>query len=98
MDKAVNKLTLWNAGHINLASKLMLVKYVLTSLAAYFLTSFRAPKETLKQIEKKRKQFLWDGATALTGEMCKIDWLRLARPKYMGGPGILHRQKLAKGP
>jgi hypothetical protein len=63
VDKAVAKLTNWNGRHINHAGRLTLVKAVLTSQAVYCLTSLRAPKATLREIDGKRKQFLWAGVT-----------------------------------
>ena len=52
VDKALSKLNLWNGRQINPAGRLTLVKAVLTSQAVYFLTSLRAPKETLKDIDR----------------------------------------------
>jgi hypothetical protein len=52
VDKVVSKLTLWNKHQINTAGRLTLVKAVLTSQAVYFLTSLRAPKETIKDIDR----------------------------------------------
>jgi hypothetical protein len=42
----------------------------------YFLTSLRAPKATLKEIDRRQKQFLWAGSEALTGGKCKLNWPR----------------------
>jgi hypothetical protein len=96
VDKAISKLTLWNGCQINPAGRLTLVKAVLTSQAVYSLTSLRAPKETLKDIDQQRKKFLWAGAEALTRGKCKVNWPRSARPKYSGGLGILHLGKFAR--
>jgi hypothetical protein len=52
VDKAISKLTLWNGRQINPAGRLTLVKAVLTSQAVYFHASLRAPKETLKDIDR----------------------------------------------
>lgn len=96
VDKALSKLNLWNGRQINPAGRLTLVKAVLTSQAVYFLTSLRAPKETLKDIDRQRKKFLWAGSEALTGGKCKVNWPRSARPKYSEGLGILHLGKFAR--
>ena len=96
VDKTVSKLTAWNGRQINPAGRSTLVKAVLTSQAVYFLTSLRAPKETIKDIDRQRKRFLWAGAETLTGGKCKVNWPRSARPKYSGGLGILHLGKFAR--
>jgi hypothetical protein len=96
VDKAISKLILWNGRQINPVGHLTLVKVVLTSQAVYFLTSLRAPKEALKDIDRQRKKFLWAGAKAITEGKCKVNWPRSARPKYSGGLGILHLGKFAR--
>jgi hypothetical protein len=80
IDKEVNKLTFWNGRHINHAGRMTLLKSVLTSQTVYFLTSLRAPKATLKEIDCRQKQFLSVGSEALTRGKCKVNWLRSTRP------------------
>ncbi|WVZ94291.1 LOW QUALITY PROTEIN: hypothetical protein U9M48_040197, partial [Paspalum notatum var. saurae] len=80
VDKVAKKLTAWNGRHINPAGRLTLVKSVLTSQAVYFISSLRVPKSTLKEIDTKRKRFLWAGSEALTGAKCKVNWPRSTRP------------------
>ncbi|WVZ74609.1 hypothetical protein U9M48_022771 [Paspalum notatum var. saurae] len=69
---------------------------VLNSQAVYSITSLRPPKSTLKEIDVKRKQFLWSGAEALTGAKCKVNWPRSTRPVDLGGLGVLHLVKFAR--
>jgi hypothetical protein len=61
-----------------------LVKAVLTSQVVYFLTSLRAPKETIKDIDRQRKKFLQAGAETLTGGKCKVNWPSV-RSKWLEG-------------
>ena len=75
----------WNGRNLNHAERLALVKSILTSQAVYFLTTLKVPKETLKEIDAKRKQFLWVGIEKLTREKCKVNWVRSARPTKNGG-------------
>ncbi|WVZ77845.1 hypothetical protein U9M48_025660 [Paspalum notatum var. saurae] len=96
VDKLTKKLTIWNARHLNHAGRLTLVKSVLTSQAVYSITSLRPPKSTLKEIDAKRKQFLWAGAETLTGAKCKVNWPRSTRPMVLGGLGILHLGKFSR--
>jgi len=62
----------------------------------YCLTSLRAPKATLKEIDNLRKSFLWAGSVKLTGRKCKVNWPRSTRPTESGGLGILHLGKFAR--
>lgn len=96
VDKVVAKLNVWNGQNVNHTGRLTLVKSVLTSQAVYFLTAFKAPRTTLKDIDAKRKQFLWAGTERITGAKCKVNWTRVARSKKNGGLGIQHLGKFAR--
>ncbi|WVZ58821.1 hypothetical protein U9M48_009050 [Paspalum notatum var. saurae] len=96
VDKVSKKLTAWNGRHINLAGRLTLVKSVLTSQAVYFISSLRVPKSMLKEIDNKRKRFLWSGSEVLTGAKCKVNWPRSTGPVELGGLGVLHLGKFAR--
>ena len=96
IDKITAKLCGWNGRNLNHAGRLTLVKSVLTSQAVYFLTALKVPKETLKDIDAKRRQLLWAGIEKLTGAKCKVNWIQSARPTKNGGLGILHLGKFAR--
>jgi len=90
------KLNAWNGRNVSMAGRLTLVKSVLTSQVIHLLSALRVPKEILKLIDNKRKQFLWAGNDVLTGGKCKVNWLRAARSKKGGGLGILHLGKFSR--
>ena len=85
-----------NGRNLNYAGRLTLVKSVLTSQVVYFLMAVQAPKAVLKDIDARRKQFLWAGTERITGAKCKVNWTRAARTKKNGGLGILHLGKFAR--
>jgi hypothetical protein len=90
------KLNAWNGRNVSMAGRLTLVKSVLTSQVIHLLSALHVPKEILKLIDTKRKQFLWAGNDVLTGGKCKVNWLRAARSKKGGGLGILHLGKFSR--
>ena len=96
VDKMTGKLNAWNGRNVSMAGRLTLVKSVLTSQVIHLLSALRVPKEILKLIDNKRKQFLWAGNDVLTGGKCKVNWLRAARSKKGGGLGILHLGKFSR--
>ena len=96
IDKAIGKLTAWNARNIAPAGRLTLVKAVLTSQSVYLLTALDAPKAILEEIDIIRKRFFWAGAAAITGGKCKVNWVRSARPTQLGGLGILNLKRFAR--
>lgn len=96
VDKAIGKLSSWSGRSMTVAGRLTLVKSVLTSQPVYLLTALKAPKEIMKLIDAKRKQFLWAGTENITGGKCKVNWARSARPRKGGGFGVLHLGKFSK--
>jgi hypothetical protein len=96
VDKEVSNLTVWNGKNINHVGRSTLVKAVVTSQVVYCLTSLRAPKATLKEINNLMKSFLWAGSKKLIGGKCKVNWPRSTKPTESGGLGILHLRKFAK--
>lgn len=89
------KLNVWNGRNVTMAGRLTLVKSVLTSQVIQLLSALRVPKEILKLIDNKRKQFLWAGNVELTGGKCKVNWIRAVRSKKKGGLGILYLGKFS---
>jgi hypothetical protein len=59
IDKAIGKLTMWNAKNVAPTGSMTLVKSVLTSQFVYLLIALDAPKEVLEDIDSKRKCFFW---------------------------------------
>ncbi|WVZ69500.1 hypothetical protein U9M48_018274 [Paspalum notatum var. saurae] len=96
VDKISSKLNGWNGKNLSAAGRLTLVKVVLTSQVIYVLLALKPPKEVMKLIDSKRKQFLWAGTERLTGGKCKVSWTRAARPKKFGGLSILHLGKFSR--
>jgi hypothetical protein len=94
--KITSKLSNWNGKNMTVASRLTLVKSVITSQAIYLLFALCAPKDILHFIYSKRKQFLSVGLERLIGGKCKVNWLRLVRPNVCGGLGVLHLRKFAR--
>ncbi|WVZ88362.1 hypothetical protein U9M48_034892 [Paspalum notatum var. saurae] len=96
VDKILAKLNSWNGRNLTIAGRLTLVKSVITPQTVYLLTALKAPAEVLELIDSKRRQFLWSGMERLTGGKCKVNWIRSARPKALGGLGILNLVSFAR--
>ena len=80
------KLNAWNGRNVTMAGRLTLVKSVLTSQVIQLLSALRVPKEILKLIDNKRKQFLWAGNVELTGGKCKVN---LSHPEIIGFQDVI---------
>lgn len=78
----------WCAKLLNRAARLVLISFVLDSLATYFLSVFKLPKKTLKILDAIRRAFFWAAEETCTGSKCLIAWENVCKPKKFGGLGI----------
>ncbi|KAL0293927.1 UNVERIFIED_CONTAM: hypothetical protein Sangu_3228300 [Sesamum angustifolium] len=86
IDKVDARLAGWNNQILSYAGRLQLIKSVLTTLHTYWASAFILPKGVLKTLEKKMRQFLWQGSAG-SGN-AKVAWAWISKPKEEGGLGI----------
>jgi hypothetical protein len=68
-----------------MAGRSTLVKFVLTSIAIYYIAVLTVPIEVLLKIDSIRRAFLWAASDKVTEGKCKVNWelvckTRLWRP------------------
>ncbi|KAK4384493.1 hypothetical protein Sango_3056000 [Sesamum angolense] len=74
IDKVDARLAGWNNQILSYAGRLQLIKSVLSTLHTYWTSAFILPKGVLKTLEKKMRQFLWQGSAGR--EMRRMTALR----------------------
>lgn len=57
----IDKFMVWKSKTLSFGGRLILITAVLGNLPTYFLYLFAAPIGVLDQLEKIRRDFLWDG-------------------------------------
>jgi len=60
LNKLRSMLISWKGKFLSLASKICLIKSVLTSLPLFYISFFCMPTIVVKEVKKIRKSFLWD--------------------------------------
>jgi len=67
LDKTRNRLAGWQGKLLNPAGRRELVRSVLSAIPIYLLTSLKAPKQLLADLDKARRRFLWAGDREISG-------------------------------
>jgi mannosylglycoprotein endo-beta-mannosidase len=88
-DKLANRPPSWKGKFLTKAGRLKLVNSVLTSIPTYFLTVFNLKKWAFKNLDKIRRNFLWEGAEQANGGHSLVQWAKVQKPKQLGGLGVL---------
>ena len=78
---------------LNQAGRLELTNAVFTSLPTFYMCSLEVPKAVLKQIDKFRKNCLWQGGEVNARKPPKAAWKMICLPKKDGGLGVLDIRK-----
>ncbi|XP_071729197.1 uncharacterized protein [Rutidosis leptorrhynchoides] len=92
VDKIKNRIHCWKTKTLSYAGRLQLISSVLSSMQIYWCSVYLLPKETINDIERMLKNFLWNSGNALKGR-AKIAKKMVCKPKDQGGLGIksLHK-------
>ncbi|KAL8498535.1 hypothetical protein ACS0TY_021749 [Phlomoides rotata] len=89
IQKIKNRLRAWEDRKISFGGRIILLNAVLNSLPTYYLSFYRLPKHTLREIVKLQRDFLWGGG--VNGK--KIPWVAwndICKSKVDGGLGVKH--------
>ncbi|WVZ51145.1 hypothetical protein U9M48_002314 [Paspalum notatum var. saurae] len=68
--------------------RLVLVNAVLDSQLIYHMSSLLLAPGTIKQVDKRRRGFLWSGAGHATGAKCLVAWEDVQQGKESEGLGV----------
>ena len=100
VEKIKNKILGWGAASLNLAGKLVLIKFVLNNYLLYQCSLLLAPSKTIAMIEGLLRSFLWQGGKSGGGKKSAlISWKKIKLPRMEGGLQIrdLKIQNLVMG-
>lgn len=74
IDKIADQLLGWKADLLTKEGRIILVRFVLTSMLLYLTMAMDLPAWALKAIDKIRTGFLWRGRKEVTGGHCAVAW------------------------
>ena len=84
MNTIKTRLSGWQSRFLSFGGRLVLVKYVLTSLPIYVLSFFKAPSGIISSFETIFKIFFWGGSED-NMKISWITWSSICLPKEGGG-------------
>eukprot|EP00253_Pinus_taeda_P003653 PITA_03653 len=79
------KIASWGGKWLNYAGKLILIKFVLSSLPIYQASFLLAPKTIKDHISQLLRDFLWKGGKGNERKFHLVSWDIVKRPKLEGG-------------
>ena len=82
-----SRLSNWKSKFLSFGGRLILLKYVLSSLPVYFLSFFKAPTGIISSIESILKICFWGGGEDVR-KIAWVAWDSVCLPKEEGGLGV----------
>lgn len=95
-DKIKGRLSGWKPSLLYMGGRRIMVNSVLSAIPTYTLTVLKPPKQSLQEIDKARRRFLWAGNENMHGGKCKVNWLKVCSPVRYGGLGVPNLEKFAR--
>lgn len=90
IQKTDRYLSTWQAHLLNKMGRAVLVNSVLDNQLVYFMSSLQLPPAVIKQMDGKRRAFLWSGDKSgkASPASCLVAWTMVCKPKDLGGLGL----------
>ncbi|WMV40276.1 hypothetical protein MTR67_033661 [Solanum verrucosum] len=96
IEKMEKRLATWQFRYLLMGGRLTLINNVLDSIPTYCMSLFPMPSSVLKQIDRLRRRFLWEG-NIQTYKFPLEKWQKVTQPKAQGGLRIRNLQLHNKG-
>jgi hypothetical protein len=88
-----NRLNNWTFRSLNLAARLVLLKFVLQAFPTYLFTTLATPQSVIRDIRNIHRCFLWHGNHP-NKKWDLVGWDKICKPKALGGLGLRDLGKL----
>jgi hypothetical protein len=89
VDSVAARIPTWKSGLLTNAGRLLLTKVVLSAIPVHLSIACYLSEWAIKQIDKRRRAFIWAGTKLCSGGKCKVAWPVVWRPLELGGLGLI---------
>lgn len=79
---------------LSIGGRITLINFVLSTVPLYALSIYKIPTKVLKQIDKCKCQFLWNGAGINRKTCALVNWKAIYMAIDFGGLGILELNQM----
>ncbi|XP_024517766.1 uncharacterized protein LOC112341605 [Selaginella moellendorffii] len=86
----------WTPRKLGLPARIIVVKSVILPSIWYHLSIWPVLETTLQKVRQMVRTYMWRGALATGQTMAKVAWQSTARPRILGGLGIIDPSDMAK--
>ncbi|XP_057836467.1 uncharacterized protein LOC131046699 [Cryptomeria japonica] len=87
LDGCKAKMEGWKSNWLSLASRLLMLKTVVSAMPIFPMAWFKLPGSIIKNMQQKMRKFLWNGNQD-HDKISLMAWDRVCKPKGGGGAGL----------
>lgn len=88
VDVVGARIPTWKADLLNAAGRSTLAKSTLSAIPVHVSICCALSPWALRQIDKRRRTFIWVGTDSVVGGKCKVAWSVICSPKDISGLGL----------